>query len=652
VSAAPSRDSLDAEEYIAFARWVVRRHVADVVVAGRINGRLSMAERRLRDPRLYVAVVGETSTGKSTFLNALLRDRVLLASALATTAVTTRILSGSSPRLRFFLRSEREEYVLPAPDPDGQVRLAGAFDRIARGTQYPPTFAEAVALLTADTTVSRRVTALWLEHPAPSLDAGLVVIDTPGSNADVVHHVEATRKVMADEADLAVVTVRADVPVPKSLLDFLTAALTPEQLSRCVFLATRMDEIRPREAEQRVRAVSSQLAAGLGVEQVTVWPVAALRALEYAEDPKQFSAHRSWADGFTRVERDLLGFARAHREALVADGVLRIIDQAIGELGVALGRRAAELIAVSERLVDLPIRDVDAFAAEVRRSARRELDAAFGAVESALMTAVKEARASFAAGARTELAGANTQDSLDRAMRERIPELLRDVIERLETQVGEVVATEGGEVLGRIVAGAERRFTAEYRRFVGVVGAGAEVSTQTGATAVGLVSFDGRDSLSLVVGADRTQRTGRAVVGAASGAAIGSLLLPGAGTVIGAGIGAVAGRMFRNGVGEVRARYQEEVDRLSGQVFADLGHSVHAALPELSARHQAVLGESCHDLAARYGPLVAKALREHTVERERVGAELTALATDHRVTDARREVLTEQRRQLAVAFAR
>jgi ribosome biogenesis GTPase A len=52
-----------------------------------LQARVGQIQRRRTDPNLYVAVVGEFNGGKSTFINALLRQKILKSSVVERTAV-------------------------------------------------------------------------------------------------------------------------------------------------------------------------------------------------------------------------------------------------------------------------------------------------------------------------------------------------------------------------------------------------------------------------------------------------------------------------------------------------------------------------------------------------------------------------------------
>src|SRR3954468_18958742 len=76
----------DAVAVCAFVRGIVDRHILAEPRRREHIGRLEAIVRRMNDPNLYLGVIGEFSSGKSTFINGLLRTRLLKAACVATTA--------------------------------------------------------------------------------------------------------------------------------------------------------------------------------------------------------------------------------------------------------------------------------------------------------------------------------------------------------------------------------------------------------------------------------------------------------------------------------------------------------------------------------------------------------------------------------------
>ena len=69
---------------------------------------IAQLEQKDKESVLYVAVAGEFNSGKSTFINALLRERLLKEAVMPTTAAATYIKRAKATGLFFFLKKPKD----------------------------------------------------------------------------------------------------------------------------------------------------------------------------------------------------------------------------------------------------------------------------------------------------------------------------------------------------------------------------------------------------------------------------------------------------------------------------------------------------------------------------------------------------------------
>ena len=65
---------LKCDEQLQFTQEALQKSEISVPLRVKIHEQIDRIRQRQQDPKLYLAVVGEFSSGKSTFINALLRD--------------------------------------------------------------------------------------------------------------------------------------------------------------------------------------------------------------------------------------------------------------------------------------------------------------------------------------------------------------------------------------------------------------------------------------------------------------------------------------------------------------------------------------------------------------------------------------------------
>ncbi|KHM52697.1 hypothetical protein NZ47_03275 [Anaerovibrio lipolyticus] len=137
--------------------------------------KLDLYIEHMRKP-LFIMVMGEFSTGKSTFINALVGKQIAVVGALPTTAVITKLCYGDAEKVTVFNRDGScREY-----EPDEWERLT------AESNDEANTFHEEIDY------VERAL-------PIPVLK-DMTVIDSPGLNALKEAHTEATKR-FVEQAD-------------------------------------------------------------------------------------------------------------------------------------------------------------------------------------------------------------------------------------------------------------------------------------------------------------------------------------------------------------------------------------------------------------------------------------------------------------------
>jgi ribosome biogenesis GTPase A len=105
-------DELDAltgvDEHLQFtAKFIQTKNIPNEVNK-EIQQRINYIQKRRNDSNLYLAVIGEFSSGKSTFINALLRDDLLKTSALPTTAAATKLRYSNDLQVEVRLRGSSD----------------------------------------------------------------------------------------------------------------------------------------------------------------------------------------------------------------------------------------------------------------------------------------------------------------------------------------------------------------------------------------------------------------------------------------------------------------------------------------------------------------------------------------------------------------
>ena len=272
----------------------------------------------VRHGNICIGVFGEFSSGKSTFLNALMGEELLTVAVDPTTATPTRIIYA------------RDFNVLV----QGMPRPGGSPTELARlFTDKVPTWARFVGKGGILTVLQRegaqiraflerwtkegedaaRTSAVELRLPQPFLKDRICLIDTPGANNEFTRHHQITEQVAA-QVDIAICLLDARQGGKRSELDFVVTVASTAP--KTVLVLNKIDCIPEDEREDVVYAIHEALRSRWPADKGDCpepWPCSAKAAL----DPGLASAHSTLVDDFADLRRRLTDLAVAERGSLI-----------------------------------------------------------------------------------------------------------------------------------------------------------------------------------------------------------------------------------------------------------------------------------------------------------------------------------------------
>ncbi|MDR1379808.1 MAG: dynamin family protein [Synergistaceae bacterium] len=169
---------------------------------------------------LEVGVIGITSSGKSTFINAMMGEQLLPEETQATTNLVIRCRKGEERSVTVVLQNGERKRVL------GLQLTAGWMEGLA-SERLNPANKKAVAFLE------------WTS-PAAAVPEGLVLVDTPGLDAcDFPEHSEMLLRQLLLTLDVVIYVTSIRNPLKAADLESLEAVL--EQDQKVIFLLSQID---------------------------------------------------------------------------------------------------------------------------------------------------------------------------------------------------------------------------------------------------------------------------------------------------------------------------------------------------------------------------------------------------------------------------
>jgi hypothetical protein len=325
---------LNLTEDLQFARTVLGRTQLPVKDADDLRQRIDQIEQRSRDKEFYLAIVGEWNSGKSTFINALLRQPLLATASKPTTAVNTQIRYGKRLDITVTFKAQGR----PLSYRQQRAQLLATLSKLMPNLPKEGlTEQRLIALLTAeDHGIADQIERVVINHPADFLRDGIVLIDTLGANAENKEHQPITQAIVENEADAAIILLPELTQASLSFTKFFGELLNPF-LQRCIFLVTRMDNLEE-EADQQavIRQVHRRLVNEMQVVAPTIYPTAAKVVLDLATGKPVDSSLHIWQERFVELEKALWQRLQQERTLRIAESMLRLQEKLFNQLSTKL----------------------------------------------------------------------------------------------------------------------------------------------------------------------------------------------------------------------------------------------------------------------------------------------------------------------------
>lgn len=365
---------------------------------------------------LRVAVIGEFSTGKSTFINAILRQDLLPARFVPTTRQVMRIRHSSGP-------------------PTVSLRGDGGTGGTAGGQSSDTSLSRPLSRETVrELADSGGSLELAVSIPAPWSE--LDIYDTPGVN-DATSMAESVIFDLMDEVDVVVMMLRAQQPLTASETDFIAHLVRRKDLDKFFFDVNFCDT----QPAEQAAALRAHVADTLG--ELRNWPIKSLSERVFLCSARQIldaalGQGGAGDGGHLNEHANLLtavhAWAKARRESLLADtadGLLRTVaESAAAKLDAAMSladdqdaEKGRAIIAIHQTVTDfrVAVRE-DELALRQRISERKavllsDVATAFAEIEQGLQAWIETANLN-------DLAGDAPAKRLRMAMTERLPPLL------------------------------------------------------------------------------------------------------------------------------------------------------------------------------------------------------------------------------------
>lgn len=365
---------MDIRDCIGFTGRVIAQ-LPDITPEKRIqyDNMLASVDTRLNDTYLNVAVIGDFSTGKSTFINALTGRNMLKTAWVATTAVPTKI---------YYHR--KKNTVVAVDTADGEVYNLSLVRERKNFEKYigMPLPEDAQGLITFLTTRNDLSEKIRLVRIFSHIEAGLkdiCIIDTPGVNPgadETKKHVMATRNILREYADSTIILFQAQNVYTNSFRRFLQEN-AGHFINDAVFVITMMDVVDEDERAEIISFVRQCLKDTFGLENPMVYGCCA----KYVNDENVSEENRHWCDGFLHLRKRIFRHINGCRSRIIRKQMSELMIKLLEELKKDIGNNLARVSKQLEILNENSIGKLDEEMAGIKERYVRETVEAFDELE-------------------------------------------------------------------------------------------------------------------------------------------------------------------------------------------------------------------------------------------------------------------------------
>lgn len=304
-------DFINIDEHIEFVTNLINKYTWKVEEKNVLVGHLSAIKNKQKDKCVNISVIGEFSSGKSSFINALLGEELLVSSMIQGTTVVNTILDYSiKPYINVLYKNNKTEY----KEPNNKEELKKLLSR-----------------LTTDNNKGKEILYVVVGYPSELLKNNIRIIDTPGTNSTIAWHEEVTKRAIKDVSDISVILTDATRVLPQTLMSFMEDNLS-SVFSQCAIAITRSDLIKKSERIDVYRYVELKIKKDLDVEGMLVFPFAAPALVGETIGEKLLTNQEEMAAMSRESIQKLLKYTAEKKQIAQIKKLLSLIDNAYDSL--------------------------------------------------------------------------------------------------------------------------------------------------------------------------------------------------------------------------------------------------------------------------------------------------------------------------------
>lgn len=294
----------DIDSHIAFATTLMGKYDWEEATKHRLEKQVSAIVDKQNDNLLNISVIGEFSTGKSSFINALVGYELLAVNVIQGTTVAITIIEYS------------EQFSITLTDFSGKS-LKIIFKSIDSLRQQ-------LHIYTTDAAYAKKIDYVTVTLPSDILKNGYRIIDTPGTNSLELWHEEVTCRAIKELSDLSIILTDSTQPMLATLVSFLDNTLG-DSVESCAFVANKIDRIGEKERDGIIKFIGKKICQSFDIENPMVLPFSSVALTNsFAKETVSVDSG-SFLLTTSSLER-LLSYTAKQRLRAQAQKILHLVD--------------------------------------------------------------------------------------------------------------------------------------------------------------------------------------------------------------------------------------------------------------------------------------------------------------------------------------
>lgn len=532
---------VDISDHIEFAESLIDKYEWDCETKKRLVSQLQFIHNKQKDKCLNLSVVGEFSTGKSSFINALLGENLLVSSVVqGTTIVNTVIEYYTHPVL----------YILKKDD---------SYDII--NAQSIEDLRNELSDVTTNPRSARNIELVRVGIPSELLANGIRIIDTPGTNSTESWHEDVTRDALKNLSDLSIILTDAIHPLPQTLIDFVDENLADIYV-QSAFIVTYYDKIKKSERINTLHYIERRLTQELEILHPKVFPYIAPAIIADKAGEVIMSEQSEMVQISRHSQRQILELMRRNRQISQIKKLLALTKEAFDILQINMESKRIQYDQEYKLLLKTKQTSLEPFIEFEKKRCISEFTHRTSDIKDNLNAVLDKKILVAKENVRKSIMSYNgtTADSIKSYISQDVPkecERQASMIVQSSVAMNQSLLSDFSVIMKSYQENFENQFN---KLGIIKIDFGSIMLTQPHVVSVSLNNLkNSLDYMSNEVSKENWLMGG----GGVAGAAIGSVILPGVGTVVGGLIGMLVGAMGTTTSEELK---KNACDKLSGQL--------------------------------------------------------------------------------------